>query len=50
VGDARVNIAVSDRLRAIARCLATNADLARAQAAQDAAAATRIVLGALYGV
>ena len=50
VGEARANIAVTDRLRAITRSLAGNADLAKAQAAQDAAAATRIVLGALYGV
>lgn len=49
LGEARANIAVTDRLRAVARSLADNADLARAQAAQDAATATRIVLGALYG-
>ena len=49
VGEARANIAVTDRLRAIAKDLAGNADLAQAQAAQDAAAATRIVLAALYG-
>jgi xylose isomerase len=49
VGEARANIAVTDRLRAIARTLAGNADLAAAQARQDAAAATRIVMAALYG-
>jgi xylose isomerase len=49
VGEARANIAVTDRLRAIARTLASNAELAEAQARQDAAAATRIVLGVLYG-
>jgi sugar phosphate isomerase/epimerase len=48
-GEARANIAVTDRLRTIARALATNDDLAKAQARQDAAAATRIVMGALYG-
>ena len=49
VGEARANIAVTDRLRALARDLAGNADLVEAQANQDAAAATRIVLAALYG-
>jgi xylose isomerase len=49
VGEARANIAVTDRLRTISRSLAANADLAKAQARQDAAAATRIVMGALYG-
>jgi sugar phosphate isomerase/epimerase len=49
VGEARANIAVTDRLRQIARGLAGNADLASAQAAQDAARATRIVMNALYG-
>ncbi|MFM7443848.1 MAG: sugar phosphate isomerase/epimerase family protein [Tabrizicola sp.] len=49
VGEAQANIAVTDRLRSIARALAGNAELAKAQARQDAAAATRIVLGALYG-
>ena len=49
VGEARANIAVTDRLRALARDLAGNADLVEAQVNQDAAAATRIVLAALYG-
>ena len=49
VGEARANIAVSDRLRSVARSLAGNAALAEAQARQDAAAATRIVMGALFG-
>ena len=49
VGEARANIAVTDRLRQIAADLAGNEELARAQAIQDAAAATRIVTAALYG-
>lgn len=49
VGEARANIALSDRLRSIAKTLASNAELATAQANQDAAAATRIVTAALYG-
>ena len=49
VGEARANIAVTDRLRQIAAGLAGNEALARAQATQDAAAATRIVTAALYG-
>lgn len=50
MGEARANIAATQRLRAIARDLGQNADLARATAGQDAAAVTRIVMGALYGV
>ena len=38
-----------DRLRQIAADLSGNEELARAQATQDAAAATRIVTAALYG-
>ncbi|MFN3578007.1 MAG: sugar phosphate isomerase/epimerase family protein [Tabrizicola sp.] len=49
VGEARANIAATDRLRTIARGLASDPALAEAQARQDAAAATRIVMGALYG-
>ena len=49
VGEARANVALTERLRAVARALAGDADLARATAAQDAAAATRIVATALYG-
>ncbi|MBA4324198.1 MAG: hypothetical protein C0426_03860 [Rhodobacter sp.] len=49
VAEARANIAVTDRLRAIAQSLAGNADLSAAQARQDAATATRIVMAALYG-
>lgn len=49
VGEARANIAVTDRLRAIARTLAGNRELADAQARQDAAAATRLVMSTLYG-
>jgi xylose isomerase len=50
MGEARANIAATNRLRAIARDLGQNADLARARGDQDAAAVTRIVMGALYGV
>lgn len=49
VGEARANIAATERLRAIARALAADPALAEAQARQDAAAATRIVIAALYG-
>lgn len=49
VGEARANIAATDRLRAIARALAADPALAEAQTCQDAAAATRIVMAALYG-
>ena len=49
VGEARANIAVTDRLRAIARTMAGNRELADAQARQDAAAATRLVMSTLYG-
>ncbi len=48
--EARANIALTEHLRAIAGKLATNADLAAAQAAQDAARATRIVTAAIYGL
>ena len=50
VGEARANIALCDRLREIAKGLGQNAELAAAQTAQDAAAATAIVTAALYGV
>ena len=49
VGEARANIAVTDRLRAVARTLAGNRELTDAQARQDAAAATRLVMSTLYG-
>jgi sugar phosphate isomerase/epimerase len=49
VGEARANIAATDRLRDIARTLAGNTQLAEAQGRQDAAAATRIVMRTLYG-
>ena len=48
VGEARASIALTDHLRGVAKALASNAELAQAQAAQDAAAATRIVTAALY--
>jgi xylose isomerase len=47
--EARENIRLTDRLRAVAAGLAGDAALAEAQARQDAAAATRIVTRALYG-
>lgn len=47
--EARQNIRLTDRLRAIAAGLATDPALAQAQTRQDAAAATRIVTEALYG-
>jgi xylose isomerase len=48
--EARANIALTERLREIAAGLANSADLAAAQAAQDAARATRIVTSAIYGL
>ena len=49
VAEARANIHLTDRLRSIAATLGKDAALAKARAAQDAAAVTRIVTGALYG-
>lgn len=49
VHEAQTNIRLTDRLRAIAATLAKDAALAEAQARQDAAATTRIVMAALYG-
>lgn len=49
VAEARANIALTDRLRDIARSLAQDPDLARAIAAQDAAASTRLLAKRLYG-
>lgn len=48
VHETRANIALTDRLRAIARDLAQNPDLAAATARQDAAAVSLIVANALY--
>src|SRR3989338_8351886 len=48
VHETRANIALTDRLRAIARNLAQNPDLAAATARQDAAAVSLIVANALY--
>ncbi|MEZ5797347.1 MAG: sugar phosphate isomerase/epimerase family protein [Paracoccaceae bacterium] len=48
VAEAQENIRLTDRLRAIAAGLAKDPDLAQAQAAQDAAATSRIVSAALY--
>ena len=49
VAEAQTNIRLTDRLRAIAAGLAGDTALAEAQARQDAAATTRIVMAALYG-
>ena len=49
VAEARANIRLVTRLRAIADGLAGNAELAAAMARQDAAATTLIVTNALYG-
>jgi xylose isomerase len=47
--EAAVNVMMADRLRAVAARLAQDAGLEAAIAAQDAAAAQRIVAAALYG-
>lgn len=49
VAEARANIRLTDRLRAVAEGLVGNAELAQAQARQDGAATMRIVAAALYG-
>lgn len=49
VEEARTNIRLTERLRAIARGLGGDRALAAAMAAQDAAASRRIVAAALYG-
>lgn len=49
VAEARANIRLTERLRAIARGLAGNSELAAAVARQDAAASMGIVTQALYG-
>jgi xylose isomerase len=49
VAEARENLRLTERLRAVAAGLAADPALAAAQARQDAAAATRIVTRALYG-
>ncbi|MDW4500025.1 TIM barrel protein [Sulfitobacter sp. D35] len=50
IAEAGTNVALIKRLRAVAESLADDADLAAAIARQDAAASTRIVAAALYGV
>lgn len=50
VEEARANLALTKRLRAVAAGLRDDAGLAAAMAAQDAARATRIVAAALYGI
>ena len=49
VAEARANIALTNRLRDIARSLAQDPALASAIAAQDAAASTRLLAKRLYG-
>jgi L-rhamnose isomerase len=49
VAEARANVAIVERLRAIAADLVEDAALAEAIARQDAAASSRIVANALYG-
>ncbi|MGB5557175.1 MAG: TIM barrel protein [Paracoccaceae bacterium] len=49
VEEARTNIAMANRLRAVAETLRGNAELAAAIAKQDAAISLRIVADALYG-
>ena len=49
VTEARANLALTDRLRAVAAQLRPNVALAEAQARQDAAATLRIVTQVLYG-
>ncbi|MDH3264282.1 MAG: sugar phosphate isomerase/epimerase [Paracoccaceae bacterium] len=49
VSEARANIALVERLRAVAKELAGDAALAEAIARQDAASSMRIVAAALYG-
>ena len=48
VAEAGVNVMMADRLRAIARGLAGDAELAAAMARQDAAATLRVIAGRLY--
>jgi xylose isomerase len=48
--EARTNIAIVERLQAIATGLAHDTDLARAIASQDATVSQRIVAAALYGI
>lgn len=50
VAEAATNVAMADRLRAVAAGLAGHAGLADAIARQDATASLRIVAGALYGL
>ena len=49
VAEARTNIDIVERLRAVAEALADDRDLAEAIACQDAAASSRIIAAALYG-
>ena len=49
LAEAAMNVVMADRLRAVAGHLAADARLSAAMAAQDAAAALRIVADALYG-
>ena len=49
IEEARTNIAITERLRGVAKDLATNNELAAAIARQDATQSQRIVAEALYG-
>jgi xylose isomerase len=49
VEEARTNVRLVERLRAVAEGLAANAELRTAIAAQDATRSQRIVAAALYG-
>ncbi len=48
--EARANVVLTERLRAVAVRLASNSELAAAQVSQDAARATQIVTAAIYGI
>ncbi len=49
VAEAAMNVAMADRLRAVAASLVDDPDLAQAMVRQDAAASLRVVASALYG-
>jgi xylose isomerase len=49
VEESRANLALTERLRAVAASLRDDANLTAAMASQDAAASTRIIARALYG-
>jgi xylose isomerase len=49
VEESRANLALTERLRAVAASLRGDANLTAAMARQDAAASTRLIARALYG-